>query len=148
MSNFDLESLETRRLFSGLLPVSRAVTPKLPLAGVVETTAPSTLLHGILTGHYTAEDQAMPLGLILKIKHHSASNHIRGTITFKSPSGNIVADFTGRLSHTRHLSITITGDDFTGSMIATVSHTGGLIKGTYEVSGTFASVGTFRVSKA
>jgi len=148
MSHFDLESLETRRLFAGVLPVSQQLTPKLPLGGTVTSTGAQSLLHGQLTGHFVAEDQATPLGLVLKFKRHSSTNHVSGTVTFKFATGNIVANFTGRLSHTRHLSLTIAGDNFTGSMIATVSHTGGRIKGTYEISGTVGSVGTFRVSKA
>jgi hypothetical protein len=148
MSHPVLESLETRRLFAGVLPVSEQTAPTPPAGASVVSGASTSLLRGELKGHYSAEDQPTPLGLILKIKRHSSSSHVSGTVTFKTASGNIIANFTGRLSATRNLSITIIGDHFTGSMIATVSHTGGLIKGTYAVSGTFGSVGTFRVSKS
>ena len=55
--------------------------------------------------------------------------------------------FDGRVTLTRHLFVTVSGTGYTGTLLGYATHTGVIVSGTYDLSGSVNDSGTFTINR-
>jgi hypothetical protein len=143
---FEMHELEKRQLFAGLFPPGVVTNPGPPgVAGAV--TVPHSLLHGEYNGSYAfgGTSQSASIQLIFNHKTHGRVAH--GTAIIQTPDGFLAVSFIGHITKKHRLQLTLAATGFNGTLTAHISHTGGLLKGSFQFRGVINGIGTFSAGK-
>src|SRR5690349_9726497 len=135
--SMSLQPLEDRKLLSGVCELPTDAPPE-PARAALSLTTLATSPYVKIKGTYAGSVTSNTFGsydfnvTITKFTH---TGHFSGTGTITILGQDYTGSFIGRVTTKRHVIVTFSGEGITGSIDGKASHTGGSIKGTYQLSG-------------
>ena len=151
-----IEPLENRRLLSGTTVGAdvlglddSAGARSFAASGLVVQSVALVKIEGTFSGHYVSSNYGKNT-LTFVITHDTHTGHFVGTLTVATPGGTLTGSAKGVIRTDKHVSISISGPQITGTFTGNASHTGGSFYGSYsvKVGGKINDQGTYHVGKA